>query len=90
MMLGTVVRQVWSDRQLPSYDGRRLVLVAEIGSDRREVAVDLVDAGPGDLVLVATDEAAAAAAGAATVDAAVVALVSEPARPAVVPAEAGR
>ena len=78
MMLGTVVRRVWSDRQLPSYDGRRLVLVAEVGTDRREVAVDLVDAGPGVLVLIATDEAAAAAAGDATVDAAVVALVSEP------------
>ena len=53
MMLGTVVRRVWSDRQLPSFDGRRLVLVA-------------------------TDEAAAAATGDATVDAAVVALVAEP------------
>lgn len=78
MMLGTVVRRVWSDRQLPGYDGRRLVLVAEIGSDRCEVAVDLVDAGPGVTVLVATDEAAAAATGEATVDAAVVALVAEP------------
>ena len=78
MMLGTVVRRVWSDRQLPSFDGRRLVLVAEVDSGRREVAVDLVDAGPGVLVLVATDEAAAAATGDATVDAAVVALVAEP------------
>ncbi|GAA5142947.1 EutN/CcmL family microcompartment protein [Pseudonocardia adelaidensis] len=83
MMLGTVVRRVWSDRQLHSFDGRRLVLVAEAGSDRREVAVDLVDAGPGVLVLVATDEAAAAAAGDASIDAAVVALVSDP------PAEEG-
>jgi ethanolamine utilization protein EutN len=77
-MLGTVVRRVWSDRQLSSLDGRRLVLVADVGSDRREVAVDLVDAGTGVLVLVATDEAAAAAAGDPAVDAAVVALVSEP------------
>lgn len=78
MMLGTVVRRVWSDRQLPAFDGRRLVLVADLDSDRREVAVDLVDAGTGVLVLVATDEAAAAATGDACVDAAVVALVSEP------------
>ena len=78
MMLGTVVRRVWSDRQLSSLDGRRLVLVADLDSDRREVAVDLVDAGTGGLVLVATDEAAAAAAGDPSVDAAVVALVSEP------------
>ncbi|MDQ4115795.1 MAG: hypothetical protein M3235_02415 [Actinomycetota bacterium] len=77
-MLGTVVRRVWSDRQLTSFDGRRLVLVAEVDSDRREVAVDLVDAGVGGLVLVATDEAAAAAAADPGVDAAVVALVSEP------------
>lgn len=77
MMLGTVVRRVWSDRQLSSFDGRRLVLVADLDSDRREVAVDLVDAGTGGLVLVATDEAAAAAAGDPSVDAAVVALVSE-------------
>jgi ethanolamine utilization protein EutN len=76
-MLGTVVRPVWSDRQLPSFDGRRLVLVEELDSDRRAVAVDLVDAGPGVVVLVATDEAAAAAAGDPTVDAAVVALVSD-------------
>jgi ethanolamine utilization protein EutN len=78
VILGTVVRQVWSERQFPSLDGRRLVLVAEIGTDRRAVAVDLVDAGPGVTVLVATEEAAAAATGDATIDAAVVALVAEP------------
>ena len=74
-MLGTVVGRVWADRQLPGLNGRRLVLVAVIGSDRREVAIDLVDAAPGVAVLVATDVAAAAAAGDPTVDAAVVALV---------------
>lgn len=77
MILGTVVGQIWSERQLASLDGRRFVLVAEVGSDRRSVAVDLVDAGPGVTVLVATDEAAAAATGEATVDAAVVALVAD-------------
>jgi ethanolamine utilization protein EutN len=70
VILGTVVQRVWADRQLSSLDGRRLVLVAEVDTDRREVAVDLCDAGPGVLVLVATDEAAAAAAADATVDAA--------------------
>jgi ethanolamine utilization protein EutN len=74
-MLGTVVGRVWADRQLPGLNGRRLVLVAVVGSDHREVAIDLVDAAPGVAVLIAKDEAAAAAAGDPTVDAAVVALV---------------
>ncbi len=42
----------------------------------RHVAVDLLDSAAGMTVLLATDEAAAAACGAPTVDAAVVALVS--------------
>lgn len=75
-MLGRVIGPVWSDRQLSSLTGRRLVLVAGLDSDHREVAVDLMDAAPGVTVLVATDEAAAAAAGDPTIDAAVVALVS--------------
>jgi ethanolamine utilization protein EutN len=75
VILGKVIGRVWADRQLASLNGRRLVLVAGLDSDRREVAVDLVDAAPGVTVLVATDEAAAAAAGDPTVDAAVVALV---------------
>ncbi|WP_211241250.1 EutN/CcmL family microcompartment protein [Pseudonocardia spinosispora] len=76
-MLGKVVSRVWADRQISGLNGRRLVLVAGIGSDRREVAVDLVDAAPGVTVLVATDEAAAAAANDPIVDAAVVALVDD-------------
>ena len=75
-MIGTVIGRVWSDRQLPALTGRRLVLVASLTTERREVAVDLMDAGPGVTVLVATDEAAAAAVGDPAVDAAVVALVS--------------
>jgi ethanolamine utilization protein EutN len=75
-MLATVVGRVWSERQLQALTGRRLVLVACLDSDRREVAVDLMDAAPGGTVLVATDEAAAAAVGDPSVDAAVVALVS--------------
>jgi microcompartment protein CcmK/EutM len=77
-MLGTVVSRIWADRQVAGLTGRRLVLVAEIESDRREVAIDLVDAAPGVTVLVARDEAAAAAANDPTVDAAVVALIDSP------------
>lgn len=76
MILGEVLGRVWAERQLDGLGGRRLVLVRDTGSGERCVAVDLLDSGPGMTVLVATDEAAAAAAGAAWVDAAVVALVS--------------
>lgn len=77
MILGRVIGRVWSDRQLPGLATRRLVLVRTIGADAITVAVDLLDASPGATVLVNTDEAAAAATGEATVDAAVVALVSD-------------
>ena len=76
MILGEVLGRVWSERQLEPLDGRRFVLVRDTGSGAKHVAVDLVDAAGGMTVLVATDEAAAAVAGAPWVDAAVVALVS--------------
>lgn len=76
MMLGTVVGRVWSDRQLDGLAGRRLLIVQELDGPARPVAVDLVDVGVGAVVLVTTDEAAAAACGDSTVDAAVIALVS--------------
>jgi ethanolamine utilization protein EutN len=76
VILGEVVGRVWSERQLGGLDGRRLVLVRDLGSGDRRVAIDLLDAAAGMTVLVATDEAAASAAGAPWVDAAVVALVS--------------
>jgi ethanolamine utilization protein EutN len=76
MMLGTVVGRVWSDRQLDGLAGRRLLIVQELDGPGRPVAVDLVDVGVGAVVLVTTDEAAAAACGESTVDAAVIALVS--------------
>ena len=76
-MLAEVLGRVWSERQVPGYDGRRLVLVREHGSTRRCVAVDLLDASAGMSVLVATDEAAVAASGLSSADAAVVALVSD-------------
>jgi len=76
VILGEVLGRVWSERQLEPLDGRRFVLVRDTGSGAKHVAVDLVDAAGGMTVLVATDEAAAAVAGAPWVDAAVVALVS--------------
>jgi len=77
MLLAQVVSKVWSDHVVDPLRGRRLVLVHELHGDQRVVAVDLLNAGAGTTVLVATDEAAAAATGEPTVDAAVVALVSE-------------
>lgn len=76
MLLAVVTGRVWSDRQLAGLDGRRMVTVRGVADDAALVAVDLLEVGVGDTVLVTTDEAAAAASGVATVDAAVVALVS--------------
>ena len=94
MILGEVLGRVWSERQVAGLDGRRLVLVRETASGGQRVAVDLLDAAAGMTVLVATDEAAAAVAGAPWIDAAVVALVSgydgAPAAGASPPAEAVR
>ena len=63
MILGEVLGRVWAERQHTGLDGRRLVLVRDLASDARHVAVDLLDAGTGTTVLVATDEAAAAVTG---------------------------
>jgi ethanolamine utilization protein EutN len=75
MILGEVVGRVWNDREVPGLRGRRLLLVRDLAGEAQIVAVDLVEVGAGDLVLVAQEEAAQAAAG-APVDAAVVALVA--------------
>jgi microcompartment protein CcmK/EutM len=75
MLLGEVVGRVWNDREVGGLHGRRLLLVRDLSGDAQLVAVDLVEVGAGDVVLVAQEEAAQAAAGAA-VDAAVVALVA--------------
>jgi ethanolamine utilization protein EutN len=76
VILGEVLGRVWSERQHSGLDGRRLVLVRDPDTGARHVAVDLLDSAAGMTVLLATDEAAAAACGVPTVDAAVVALVS--------------
>lgn len=77
MMLGTVVGRVWSDRQLDGLSGRRFLLVRDVAGPTVVAAIDLLDVGEGATVLVTTDEAAAAATGVATADAAIVALVSD-------------
>jgi len=76
MMLAQVVGRVWSDRQLAALNARRFLVVRDVTDGQTCVAVDLMDVGTGATVLVATDEAAAAATGVAAVDAAVVAIVS--------------
>lgn len=93
MILGDVVGRVWSDRQVAGLSSRRLLLVRPVDGGPELVAVDLVDVGLHAVVLVATDEAAAAAAGESSIDAAIIALVSEYERgqsPAVVTASGGR
>ncbi|MET8232783.1 EutN/CcmL family microcompartment protein [Micromonospora sp. NPDC005298] len=77
MLLGEVVAKVWPDKILPSLQGRRLVLVRPRGDGHDLVAIDPLNVGVGTVVLVATDEAAAAATGEPTADAAVVALVAD-------------
>jgi ethanolamine utilization protein EutN len=58
MLLGRVVGRLWAARQAGSLDGRKLLLVrpetaAGGETDRLVVAVDGLDAGPGDRVIVA-------------------------------------
>ncbi|MDG4766065.1 EutN/CcmL family microcompartment protein [Solwaraspora sp. WMMD406] len=77
MILAEVVGKIWPDHIVTSLQGRRLVLVREHPDGPDRVAVDLMNAGTGSTVLVATDEAAAAATGEPTVDAVIVALVAD-------------
>lgn len=78
MILGEVRGRIWSERQAGGLEGRRLVAVRAAGSGDLVVAVDLIDVTAGSVVLLATDEAAQAAAGgdAAGIDAVVIALVA--------------
>ena len=57
MYLGRVVGSVVATVKIPHLEGRRLLLVDQLGLDGREtgdydIAVDVVQAGPGDTVLV--------------------------------------
>jgi microcompartment protein CcmK/EutM len=81
MRLGTVVGQVVSTAKEPSLGGLTLLLIEDLDGPAADagslyVAVDLVGAGDGEVVLVATGSAArvSQAAGQAPVDCAVVAI----------------
>jgi len=77
MLLGEVAGRLWNERQLASLEGRRFVVVRELPAGPVHVAVDLVEVAAGDVVLVATDDAARACVGDAPgIDAAVVSLVA--------------
>jgi microcompartment protein CcmK/EutM len=78
VIFGEVVGRVWNERHVSGLQGRRLVSVRTAGGRDVVVAVDLVDVAAGNIVLLATDEAAQSAAGGdvAGIDAVVVALVS--------------
>lgn len=73
MLLGEITARVWPEQQVDGLAGRPLVLVRTAGGDI--VALDLLGAGPGAKVLVATGEPARHIAGGAPVDAVVTALV---------------
>jgi ethanolamine utilization protein EutN len=57
MNRGTVVGEVWATRQAPSLNGRKLLLVdvadAAGGTGEIVVAIDTLDAGIGEQVLIA-------------------------------------
>jgi ethanolamine utilization protein EutN len=90
-MLGQVTGRIWSERELPALAAHRLVTVRPAGRGEPIVAVDLIDVSDGNIVLLATDEAAQAAVDGdgAGIDAAVVALVAGADRLAELLADAG-
>ena len=51
MRLGTVAGPVWMTRKHPAYEGRTLLVVRPEAGGAEVLAVDLVDAGKGDRVL---------------------------------------
>lgn len=57
MVIGEVVGRLWASRQAGTLAGQKLLLVRALGAKGRSarliVAVDALDAGPGDRVLVA-------------------------------------
>lgn len=60
MLIARVVGELWSTQKHPSHEGRKTLLVQPLnldGSDRGEavVAMDAVDAGVGDRVLLVTE-----------------------------------
>ncbi len=60
MLIGRVVGEIVATQKHPSHEGRKLLLVQPLnldGSDRGDavIALDAVDAGVGDKVLIATE-----------------------------------
>ena len=60
MLIGRVIGDVVATQKAPSHEGRKLLLVQPLnldGSDRGDpvIALDAVDAGEGDRVLLSTD-----------------------------------
>jgi ethanolamine utilization protein EutN len=54
MLIGEVVGRLWASRQATTLSGQKLLLVKPLsGPPRLIVAVDGLDAGPGDRVIVA-------------------------------------
>ena len=60
MLIGTVIGDIVATQKAPSHEGRKILVVQPLnldGSERGEVvlALDAVDAGVGDKVLIATE-----------------------------------
>ena len=67
MLIARVIGELVATRKHPSHEGRKLLLVQPLnldGTDRGDavIALDAVDAGAGDRVLIVTDGFAAATA----------------------------
>lgn len=63
MILGRVIGTIWATRKEPSLDGAKLQIVEQVGLDFKPagsflVAVDAVEAGVGEIVLVAQGSSA--------------------------------
>lgn len=60
MLIGRVIGQVWATQKQPSHEGRKVLYVQPLnldGSDRGDpvLALDAVDAGVGERVLLVTE-----------------------------------
>jgi ethanolamine utilization protein EutN len=75
MILARVEARVWVTREIDALSGRTTLAARDVLTGARHVAVDLVGAGAGDHVLIATGSPASAAVGGGPVDAAIVAMV---------------
>ena len=60
MLIGRVIGEVWATQKAPAHEGQKILYVQPLnldGSDRGQpvLALDAVDAGAGDRVLVVTE-----------------------------------